>query len=378
MRAPSIGFGSALLVALPMAWVACTADSPVDAEPEDGGVEAASEEDAGREEDTGADSGKDAGKDAGKDSGKDTGTDGSVAVVDSGMDSGAAGPVPGTACPTPGTVVTTACGACGKRDIVCEATKTWSPYGFCYGEVAGGCIAGSTRMAACGKCGTTAEVCTSTCAWVSGACTGEPVGACTPGEKKYLTAGCVTPETYREVTCEATCTFGAPAPLPCAGLPPDLEISQTLDETVFVDSALSPLTVQIGRPSSTVGTCPLNVSAVMTSYKYLVIHNSSAQSVVANIWADKVNPGDVDIDTMMAIYTPPFPSTVAERQACFTKYNTLCNTGVCRPGQSFWPGLANLDAPTIAPGGTIVVYVAAVSGTLTTTFRLFVHTKQLI
>lgn len=132
-----------------------------------------------------------------KDSGKADGGD-------AGKDSGPPSPVAGSACTTSDAIVSRTCGKCGKQESICQASGdaglVWSEYGPCAGEV-GTCLPGTTQP--CGNCGT--QTCTSFCGW--GACTGQPVGHCTPGAIQNTTAGCPT-SGYRSRTCKTTCTWG--------------------------------------------------------------------------------------------------------------------------------------------------------------------------
>lgn len=95
-------------------------------------------------------------------------------------------PVPGESCSAPNEIRARACGACGVQQILCldENTPapyqpgTWSEYGVCYGELAGGCIPGTVDSTSAGCLPGTSRhrTCTATCSWGlwSPTCTPDP------------------------------------------------------------------------------------------------------------------------------------------------------------------------------------------------------------
>ena len=124
--------------------------------------------------------------DASKPSPKDAGKDSTV-------DAGPPPPVPGTTCAVRDEIKKKKCGACGEQSTVCLGTGdagggTWSEYGACTGELAGGCIPGTTVTEACGNCGTRTKTCSQYCGYAVAACKGEPVDSCVPGSVDLATS----------------------------------------------------------------------------------------------------------------------------------------------------------------------------------------------
>lgn len=350
----------------------CSADGVSGSDEDSGSTEDATViEDAYVVQDTGSDAAKDAAVDAKKDTGvidaaKDVG-------VDTGVDSGTTvGPAPGSACATPGVTFQQSCGFCGKQEAICEATKTVSAYGPCSGEVANGCTPGTSRQSACGLCGTKSEVCQNNCQWASGSCGGEPANACSPGAVKYTTAGCTDANTFRKQTCEATCQFGAPSPLPCGPKDGDLTVSTLVGGTVSGEFDFSPANDQIPRLITT-STCPTTLAATSTSYKYILVKNTSAQAAKVEIWFDKVVGGSSQ-DTVAAYYAGSnIPTTAAERQACTGAVNDTCGA----PCVGSWAGLVGTQAAIIPANSTIVVYHAGYFASATGSFVMYAKTVAL-
>lgn len=315
-------------------------------------------------------------KDAAADAKKDTGTDAKADAKDSSTtdasDGGGqvVGPAPGSACATPGTIFQQSCGFCGKQEAVCEGTKVVSAYGPCAGEVANGCSPGTSRQSTCGLCGTKNEVCQNNCQWAAGACGGEPAMACAPGAVKYTTAGCSDPDTFRKQTCENTCQFGLPAPLPCAPKDNFLTISGAVGASVNADFDLSPLADQIPKLNS--GNCPGTLSATMTSYKFVELRNTTAQTAKVEVWFDNVTGGN-DLDTIVTYYPGNVAPTGAGRLACTGVINDICSSSPC---VGSWSGLVGTNAVTIPPNSSVMVYHAMWS-TGTGSFTMFAKTTSL-
>jgi hypothetical protein len=372
MRSVKIGLAFAMLAALPVIWVAgCTADGGAGGEETDSGTTSSGDNGGSSSGIAVPDSSTDP-VDARADTGKPDAKADSALDAAKEAEAGPKAPEPGDACTSPGTVFQRACGACGTQEAVCEANNKVSDYSFCAGEVAGGCTPGATRSAPCGKCGTRNEVCQNNCTWAVGACGGEPPQACTPLEEKYITAGCSAPSTFRKQVCQNNCQYGPPSPLPCFDFPPDVTIAGAVDGEVTYDGNLTPLTDRIARVAS--GTCPSTLSTTLTSYSYLVVKNPTAQTAKVEIYYT-APAGGANIDTITGVYNVPPPKTDAERQACVGKVNDFCSTAPCTTS---WSGLVGADAPSIAPGASIVVYTAAYFATDTGPFVLHVKTKSLL
>lgn len=125
---------------------------------------------------------------------------------------GGAPPSAGAPCTAIGEIKSKSCGACGTAETVClgdgKGGGKWSDYSACTGELAGGCVPGTTVTEACGNCDTMKKNCTQYCAYTSGASMGQPAQSCAPGSVDSTTAGCSGPGTYRSRTCGAACTWG--------------------------------------------------------------------------------------------------------------------------------------------------------------------------
>lgn len=128
-----------------------------------------------------------------------------------GVADGGPPPVAGAPCDKLDEVRSKACGACGRAETLCLADSggklKWSDYSACTGELAGGCLPGTTVDEPCGNCGTLTKTCTKYCAYTSSACMGQPAESCRPGSVEYSTVGCDA-SSYRQRTCTQTCTWG--------------------------------------------------------------------------------------------------------------------------------------------------------------------------
>ena len=290
--------------------------------------------------------------DASKPPPKDAGKDVTV-------DAGPPPPVPGTTCAVRDEIKKKKCGACGDQETVCLGTGdagggTWSEYGSCTGELAGGCVPGSTVTEACGNCGTRTKTCSQYCGYAVAACKGEPVSSCVPGSVDLANAGCSTTDAYHQRTCASTCTYGNfgttcdPAPTTIAVGPTVGNVTSTLVTLTSTQTA-----TRLG------GTCPagtLTGAATVTPYAYLKVHNPLAKSVMVSVY-DSVAPGGVVFPTILASYGAATPTTDVQRKACVKGLNDFGDDLLT--GDSDFASLSDTDAVTIPAGGTVTIYNAA-------------------
>jgi len=293
-------------------------------------------------------------EDAGKPA-KDAGT------KDSAVDAGPPPPVPGAPCTTIDEVRKRACGACGTQATIClsagdpdAGAGTWQEYGPCEGELAGGCIPGTKVTEACGNCGTLTKTCSAYCAFTTSACTGQPASSCVPGNVDLSTASCGVPNTFRQRTCQASCTYNSFGS-ECMAPPTTIEVGPT---TGSVTSTIAVLTADavLSRPT---GTCPNATlsTTVSTPYTWLRVHNPLAKEAQVAIY-NTVAPGGVVFKTLLAAYAGAgTPSGDAERKACTKGVATIGTAALT--GDSKLASLDGTRAVTIAPGATVTVYVAA-------------------
>lgn len=279
---------------------------------------------------------------------------------DSSVDAGPPPPVPGTACATVNEVRKKKCGACGEQATLCLGSDdggagTWGDYGPCTGELAGGCIPGTTVTEACGNCGTRTKTCTQYCALSAGACTGEPAMSCVPGSIELSSASCTLPDTYHQRTCSSTCTSGNFSAA-CDAAPTTITVGPTIGN---VTSTLATLT-STQTSTRLGGTCPnatLTAATTVTPYVFLQVHNPLAKSVVVSVY-DSVAPGGVVFDTILAAYDgTATPTTDAQRKACLKGVNNFGTTALT--GDSDFASLTGTSAVTIPAGGTVTIYNAA-------------------
>jgi hypothetical protein len=114
--------------------------------------------------------------------------------------------------------------------------------------------------------------------------------------------------------------------------------------------------------------CPAaTISSTATNYQYVEVRNPTATAAHVSVWLSKASTASAqDIDTVMAAYNGgALPATDAQRKACIAGVNDDCNDSsdpsACL---AHWSGLvATNGAVTIAPSGSVLVYVAAFWGT---------------
>ena len=149
------------------------------------------------------------------DAGKDSGKKDSGPKPEAGVDAGPPPPVEGTACPTLNAIAQKNCGACGKAETVCLAGAgdggggTWSPYGLCGGELAGGCTPAPSSPRTAATAAST-KTCTQYCAYTLARAWVSPPTAASPA--RSITRRPVAPP-------RRTATEPAPRRAPTAATP---------------------------------------------------------------------------------------------------------------------------------------------------------------
>jgi hypothetical protein len=300
--------------------------------------------------------------DSGRDGSVTDGGDGGTTASDAGSS-----PAPGSMCPTPDVIFSRKCGFCGTQEAICENNNKVSGYSLCGGEVPMGCTPGMTRNSACGLCGTKTEICQSNCQWASGACTGEPAGACSPGSVKYITASCMVANTFRKQTCGATCQFGM-TEMECKPRDIFVLVPTAVGGTNTYSGELSPLTDQKPRPGT--GTCPVTLSTTNSSYAYVEVRNTDTVPHKVEIWFD-APAGGTDVDTVVLAYPGAAIPTVPT--ACVGTANDFCSGLPCVGN---WSGLIGANGPTVPAGGSITIGHHAYFDDDTGKFEMFVRTAN--
>jgi hypothetical protein len=175
-----------------------------------------------------------------------------------------------------------------------------------------------------------------------------------PGTVDLSSAGCVTPDTYRQRTCGSACTY-ASFGLTCEAAPTTITVGPTVGS---VTSTIATLT-STQTATRLGGTCPnatLSTATTVTPYVYLEVQNPLAKSVVVSVY-HSMAPGGVVLSTVLAAYNGAAPATDAQRKACLKGTNHFGDAALT--GDSDFASLTKTNAVTIPPGGTITVYSAA-------------------
>lgn len=270
---------------------------------------------------------------------------------DATVDAGPPPPDPGTPCTVADEIRTKKCGACGKQETICLG-GTWSQYSACAGELAGGCIPGTTATEACGNCGTRTKTCNNSCTWSSTACGGQPANACTPGGVELASAGCTTANTFRSRTCTATCAWNT-FTTTCAPPPTTIEVPPAPGGVNYTYVVLKG-TQTVKRIEND---CPMSTFATdITPYAWVQVHNGNAQKAVVTVFNSQA-PGGPIFETTLAAYGATKPATDAARKACavgVAEYSEPTTTGDDR-----FAALEDFYEVPIAAGATIWVYNAA-------------------
>jgi hypothetical protein len=274
---------------------------------------------------------------------------------DAGKDAGPPPPNPGDPCTKVDAVTTKPCGACGTQQAICQSSGgdggalTWSDYGVCQGELAGGCTPGTTE--ACGNCGT--HTCSKYCGWDS--CK-EPAGACTPGKVDYTAAGCSTANTYRSRTCGDTCAFsGYSSTCAAPNNPNKMQISGTVNGTTSKDWSLT--ATNVGSRLGIFGSgCPATVSTGNYPFVAVEVQNTTSKKATVTIQSLPGAPTDLDIVIWAYNNTLPAQDDTA-LAACDYPGTDSCPSGsgvTCPSG--YWGGLKDV---TINAGASVLVYLAS-------------------
>jgi len=257
-----------------------------------------------------------------KDAGKD------ASSKDAAKDSGPKAPEPGDPCTTVDQKFKRSCGKCGTQEALCLADLTVSEYSACSNEI-GLCIPGSTQ--ACGNCGT--QTCSNSCNW--GTCQGQPANSCSPGSVDYTTAGCTTPQTYRERVCGETCTWGNySATCGAPNNPLKLTISGTVNGTVSGNYNLT--ATKLGKRVTSCSSSPSTDANY--PYEIVEVRNNTAKAAKVSLWLS----GTPAIDTVMAVYPTNLPPQTDEQLKACSKVNDQCAASLCT---SPWSGLTDVSIP---------------------------------
>jgi|GEM_PF-1011102 len=271
-----------------------------------------------------------------------------------GKDAGPPRPQSGDPCNAEGDVFERPCGVCGKQSAECVddgGSLRWSAYSKCGGEIAGGCVPGTTVSEPCGDCGTRVRTCLDSCTFSNAQCKGQPLGHCTPGSIDLRSAGCAAPGTYRARACKADCSYDSYGA--CAAPPTSVLVAPTLGG---VSS-----TIVAFKPTKTMpllfGVCP-NAAAdgsIDTPFEYVQVKNTLAKAAKLTIW-NSVSPGGVQLDTKLVAYAGAVaPTTAPARASC------IASSAFGHPlltGEVLTASLDLQNAVTVPAGGTVTVYVA--------------------
>jgi hypothetical protein len=316
--------------------------------------------------------------DAGRaDSGRQPTPDGGTPLPDSGADAKAdvasGPPATGSACAVENEIFKKPCGACGTAEAVCEVPSgggalAVSSYGACYGELAGGCVPGSTTASACGLCGTQTSICQNNCRWVVGTCAGEPAFACAPGSQTYTSAGCPTLYTYRTRTCGATCTYTALSPTCAEPVNANkVALGSAAGDVASLDLALDATHMARTVTSTACGTAA--ALSTTTNYPFVDVEvgNPNAQPAEITVYNSATTGTPTYLDTTLRVYASPLPpQDDAELKACSYGIGDYCATGVpC--GGSY---LASLTGVVVPAGGKVLVRVATKYTSASTSYSI--------
>jgi len=229
-------------------------------------------------------------------------------------------PQPGDPCPVPNTVVKRPCGMCGHEEAMClmsdAGTGIVSDFAFCLDQVKDGCWPGMSDEIACGNCGKAKRTCTNNCMWSTSVCQ-QPVNSCVPATVEYSTAGCPQPNTYRQRTCKADCTWDAFS-VTCGSPVNDhvLTASATVGNTETLTVTL--LATKTDKALDWLGGCPNTGSFDIGNfaYEYVEIKNPTAKQATVTIYTSQA-PAGVTLDTIMVVYDGAVkPMSDPQKLAC--------------------------------------------------------------
>lgn len=296
---------------------------------------------------------------------------------DAAVEAGPATSLPGTKCARLGDLFEERCGFCGTRQSVCdggEMNPTWTDFGPCIAEVTtiDRCVPGEISSVSCGICGSKTLVCQNDCHPAESACLGEKIGGCAPGEIGYTTAACMSAGTFREHKCNDTCSWNAPAPLPCKPKDGDIIASAVVDGEAFGIGKLEAATT---IASLTIGKCGtedvIENDTEMVPYTYSVVRNPLDKQIKVEVFY-ATPAGGRSLDTVTAAYAGK--SEPSDRLECLGEVNDYCSDPSCDDN---WSGLLGENAVVIEPRSYIIVYTAAYSSGESGAFKMIVRTKEI-
>ncbi len=290
----------------------------------------------------------------------DSGMPPDAQIIEAGQDAG--GPQ-GSPCQPLDTIQQQACGICGFQTRTCLAPDggpvgRWGAWGFCQGQVPGGCTPGKTTTETCGFCGTRQKVCQNDCSYAVGSCQGQPADACQPATVDFE-VGLSCDVGGRQRVCSAACTWGnfGGCFVPEGGTASaSIKIPTTVGAKASAKFSL-PAAQTIGLLADT---CPgATIGTSVTSYQYVEVYNPTAKTATVSVWTGKAT-GGADIDTVMAAYGGVnVPLTPAARSACLAGVADSCTDADTTACKVSWAGLVGADAVTIGPYGSALVYNAS-------------------
>lgn len=266
-----------------------------------------------------------------------------------------ASPQPGEACDRIDEIHQRRCGACGTQSTICtvhggHSRPVWSAYSECTGEIAGGCVPGTTMTESCGLCGTRTKTCTQFCAWNVASCEGQVPNGCVPGTSELTTAGC-PPSTYRTRACSTSCQFSPFGP--CEPAPSTLEVPSAVGG---VASTVVTLRADAVLPKLS-GRCPAFLSMISTPYAYVQVKNPLTSAAKVTVFNSRA-PDGVVLGTNLAAYASPTPPADEDaRRSC--ENGVALGSNPSLTGDASFASLDGWRALTIPAGATYTIYVGA-------------------
>ena len=279
----------------------------------------------------------------------------------------------GSKCTPEGTVEARPCGVCGKQQRLCLGA-IWQDWGSCSGEVPNGCTPGTTDYVGCGMCGQLKRECTSMCTWMTGICSGEPANACEPGLLEYSDGLSCASGTGRTRECSKPsaaadggvtgCTWSNYSTACVAPLTSLIAPAIVGEKVGGVFVANTQLDYVYENYYSTPIDAAKTLCMIDTTYPYkapgtfVKISNPSTSTVTLSIWMTEAKSGTLtNADVAMAV----FPGgTIPTNLGACGQLGEACYSGCTGMPKS---ALAAVTAgtiggaPTIAPGGEIMVYL---------------------
>lgn len=327
------------------AFVGCSAEGVFSGDPEDSPAT-----------DNGATLPPPSGGSSGGSSGATSSDGGKPAKPDASVDAGPPPPAPGTACTKIDEIFKRSCGACGTQEALCLAGEDGgagkvSDYGACTGEVADGCIPGTTATESCGNCGTLTKTCNKYCAWTKTACAGEPTNSCAAGTVAWSTTGCPSGMTQR--SCSDACQWSSFTGV-CSAPDFVVKASGVVGKTA---SVIFPLTASL-RSKKVTGSCATGANVSTTDnhvVAYVRVQNDNTVATKISAWNSQA-PGGTVIDTILTAYTR-VPTSDEELRACEKGAGDYCTTTKLPCGDSKFGALTDANAVVVPAGGARIIAV---------------------